>query len=103
MKNIKKLVLISVLGTTMFEQSVQAKHEPQQEAVSKVIKAHFKYLAKIKNAKDLKKFIHALRKDLTKNMPYTNSEIKEELKMLSNLENECQAFRNEELKEAVIT
>ena len=59
----------------MLEQSVQAKTETQQqlknrEKVSKVVKAHFKHLIKVKNSKDLKNFILSLRKNLINIIPY---------------------------------
>lgn len=63
MKNIKKLILITVLGAGVLEQRVHADHATQ-EKIRAVIKAHEPKLHAVRTNDDLKKFLHPLIKDL---------------------------------------
>jgi hypothetical protein len=63
MKNIKKLILISVLGAGVCQQSVYADAATQAK-IRNVIKAHEHKLNSLKTSDELKKFLHVLIKDL---------------------------------------
>ncbi len=72
MKNIKKLILISVLGAGV-GQNVYADAATQAK-IRVVIKSHENKLNTLKTSDDLKKFLHILVKDLKealKNAPNT--------------------------------
>lgn len=64
MKNIKKLILITVLGAGVFQQNVYADAATQAK-IRNAIKAHeAKLKAATSSLTDLKKVLHALIKDL---------------------------------------
>jgi hypothetical protein len=63
MKNIKKLILITVLGAGICQQNVYADAATQAK-IRHVIKTHEHKLNTLKTSDDLKKFLHILIKDL---------------------------------------
>jgi len=73
MKNIKKYMLITILGAGIFGQSMHA-DQVTQDKIRKVIQAHQTDLNNVKTSEDLKKFLKPLIKDLrdaVKNAPNT--------------------------------
>ncbi len=92
MKNIKKIIFISMLVTGIVEQTIYALTSEKDEKLllvySKLAPSYYKKLDSIKTQKDLLKFLQSLSKDLKKSLKnvLTAKEINYEIEDLTEME-----------------